>query len=91
MNPDKPKKIAEVASQLEQWTALVETLEKYGPAHSLNFPFRITALRTIMSHAGDWFEERHQDHFKTPESLTQENYQKLYVKCEDWARKKRLY
>ena len=26
MNPDKPKKIADVASQLEQWTALVETL-----------------------------------------------------------------
>ena len=32
MNPDKPKKVAEVASQLEQWAALVETLEKHGPA-----------------------------------------------------------
>ena len=90
MNPDKPKKVGDVASQLEQWTALVETLEKYGPAYSLNLPFRITALRTIMSHAGDWFEGWHQDTFKTPDSLTQENYQKLYVKCEDWARKKRL-
>ena len=90
MNPDKPKKIADVASQLEQWTALVETLEKYGPAYSLPLPFRITALRTIMTHAGEWFEGWHQDTFKTPDSVTQENYQKLYVKCEDWARKKRL-
>ena len=90
MNPDKPKKIADVASQLEQWTALVETLEKYGPAYSLPLPFRITALRTIMTHAGDWFEGWHQENFKTPDSLTMENYQKLYVKCEDWARKKRL-
>ena len=56
MNPDKPENFSEVASQLEQWTALVETLEKYGPAYSLNLPFRVMALRTIMSHAGDWFE-----------------------------------
>ena len=69
MNPDKPKNIGDVASQLEQWTVLVGTLEKYGPAYSLNLPFRITALRTIMSHAGDWFEDWHQDNFKTPDCL----------------------
>ena len=42
------------------------------------------------SHAGDWFEDWDQDNFKTPDWLSQYNYQKLYVKCEDWARKKRL-
>merc|ERR1712086_629054 len=57
---------------------------------SLPLPFRITALRVIMTHAGEWFEGWHQDIFKTPDSLTLENYQKLYIKCEDWARKKRL-
>ena len=29
INPDKPKKGGDVASQLEQWTALVETLETH--------------------------------------------------------------
>ena len=85
MKPDKPKKMGDVAFQLEQLAALVETPEKYGTARSLNLPFRTTALRTIMSHAGDWCEEWHQNHFKTPDSLTQENYQKLHVMCEDWG------
>ena len=49
MNPDKPNNIANVASQFEQWSALVETLETYGTAYSLPLSFRITALRVIMS------------------------------------------
>ena len=63
---------------------------KYGPAYSLNLPFRITALLTIMSHAGDWFEGRRQDCFNIPDSLTPEKYQTRYVRCKYLARKKRL-
>ena len=55
MNPEKPKKITDVSTTLEQWSALVESLEKYGTAYSLNHPFRVTAPRVIMSHASDWF------------------------------------
>ena len=90
MNPDKPKKITDVSNALEQWSALVEGLEKYGNAYSLNLPFRVTALRVIMGHASDWFDSWQHDCYKTPDALTYEAYQKLYRKCEDWARRKRL-
>ena len=90
MYPEKPKKITDVSSALEQRSALVEGLEKYGNAYSLNLPFRVTALRVIMGHASDWFDSWQHDCYKTPDALTQDAYQKLYRKCEDWARRKRL-
>ena len=43
MNPQTPKKSAEVSTFLEQWSALVENLEKYGDAYSLNLPFIVAA------------------------------------------------
>ena len=49
VTPCRPRKIGDARAI----TALVKTLEKYGPACSLNLPFRSTALRTIMTHAGD--------------------------------------
>ena len=63
MNFEKPNKLSDVVSQLEQWSVLVETLEKYGPACSLPLPFRVTALRIIMTHAGDWFDDWQRDCF----------------------------
>ena len=90
MNPVKPKKVTDVASHLEHWKALVESLEKFGSAYSLNLPFRITALRVIMHHAEDWFDEWYKTNIPNNESLTEKNYQALYIKCEVWARKKRL-
>ena len=36
MNPEKPKKITDVATTLEQWSALVESLEKYMGMHTLS-------------------------------------------------------
>ena len=53
MNPDPPKKVTETVSQLEEWSALVENLEKYGTAYVLPLPFKVTALRAIMVHAND--------------------------------------
>ena len=90
MNPDKPKKVTDVSTQLEQWTALVESLETYGPSYSLGLPFRVTALQVIMHHASEWFDSWQSECYKTPDALTIDSYQKLYQKCEDWARKKRL-
>eukprot|EP00959_Pyramimonas_sp_CCMP1952_P104938 2193615-Pyramimonas_sp.AAC.1 len=52
MSPDKFRNIICVTSQFEQWTSLVETLEKYGLACSLNLLFRIAALGGIVSPAG---------------------------------------
>ena len=51
MNPDKPKKVSDVSTQLEQWTALVESLETYEPSYSLGLPFRVTALQGTVTHA----------------------------------------
>ena len=53
MNPGKPEKKSDVASLLGHWAALVETLEKYGPACSSNLPFRIDASRAVMTRARD--------------------------------------
>ena len=90
MKPEKPKKVTDVSTSLEQWSALVEGLEKYGNAYSLGLPFRVTALQVIMHHASDWFDSWQHDCYKTPDALTLEAYLKLYRKCEDWARRKRL-
>ena len=79
-----------MATQLEQWSALVENLEKFGDAYALNLPFRVTALRTIMHRANDWFDSWQAECYTTPDSLNMDAYLKLYRKCEDWARKKRL-
>ena len=90
MRPDTPKKVTEVATQLEQWSALVESLEKFGDARALNLPFRVTALRAIMHRASDWFDSWQTECYETPGALNLEAYQTLYRRCEDWARKKRL-
>ena len=90
MRPEAPKKVTEVAAQLEQWSALVESLEKFGDACALNLPFRVTALRAIMHRASDWFDSWQAECYKTPDSLNLEAYQKLCRRCEDWARKKRM-
>ena len=87
MNPEKPNKVSDVATQLEQWSALVESLEKYGPANSLPLPSRVTALRITLSHAGDWCDDWQQDCYKIPEVLNIDTCQSLLLKCEDWARK----
>ena len=89
MNPERPRQVTDVAPQLEQWCALVETLAKYGSSYSLGLPFWVTALRIIMSHAGDWFGGWQKECSKPPEALDNDSYQKLYTRCEDWARKKR--
>ena len=83
MNPDAPRKLRDVSAKLEEWRALVEALEKHGPAYELGLPFRVTALRKIMVHAEDWFVQNR--FWSTPVCLTQETYQKLYTKCEDWG------
>ena len=44
-----------------------------------------------MVRADDWFDEWQQGFYSTPDGLSHETYQKLYAKCEDWARKKKLY
>ena len=90
MNPEPPKKATEVASKLEEWSSLVEALEKHGSTYVLPLLFRVTALRNIMTIARDWFDEWHQDLIKTPDALTQDTYNKLYIKCEEWARRKKL-
>ena len=65
MAPEKPNKISDVPPHLGQWSALVETLQKYASAYSRPSPCRGTALRAINSHAGDWFDDWQQDCFKT--------------------------
>ena len=67
-----------------------ENLEKHGKDYSLPLPFKVTALRAIMIHANDWFDEWQQACWRTPDALNIDPFQKLYAKREDWARKKRL-
>ena len=43
-----------------------------------------------MVHANDWFDEWQQGCYRTPDMLNIDTFQKLYSKCEDWARKKKL-
>ena len=90
MNPEPPKRIKDTATRLEEWKALVGNLEKYGSAYELPLPFKVTALRRIMEHARDWFDEWQQSIYATPADLNDDKYAKLYSKCEDWARKKKL-
>ena len=90
MNPDPPKKVTETMSRLEEWSALVENLERYGTAYVLPLLSKVTALRAIMVHANDWFDEWQQSCYRSPDAPDVDTYQKLYVKCEDWARKKKL-
>ena len=90
MNPERPKKISDVAGRLEKWNQLVNALEKYGPAYSLGLPYRVTALKSIMCHATEWFDAWQAECYRTPDLLSEATYQKLFAKCEDWARKKRL-
>ena len=66
---------------MEQWSALVESLEKYGDAYSLNMPFRVTALRAIMGSANDWLDSWHNECYKTPGASNTEACQKLCRKC----------
>ena len=68
----------------------METLEKHGPAHALPLHFKAAALRTIMTHANDWFDEWQQGFYCTPDGLNIDAYQKLRTKCGDWARRKEL-
>ena len=94
MKPEKPKKINQGASQLEQWSALVETLEKYGSAYSLSCPFlRVAAQGVIVHFAGDWFDDLQRDCFNnnSPDALTMGRRIKRRAKREDWARKKHLH
>ena len=93
MSPDEPRHMAGFVTDLEQWSAPVETLvEKFGPAYSLPPPFGVTALRVIARRAGDRFDDRRQDCFKknAPESLIIESHQKLFAECEDWVLEKKL-
>merc|ERR1712113_804501 len=53
MNPDRPKRVNEVANRLEKWSQLVNALEKYGPSYSLGLPHRVTLLKSIMCHASE--------------------------------------
>ena len=78
MNPEKPSKVIQVSTTLEQWSALVESLEKYGDAYPLNVPFRVAALRVIMGHASDWFDSWQNECYKTQHALYLEAYHKLY-------------
>ena len=43
-----------------------------------------------MGHASDLFDSWQHERYKTPDALNLDAYQKLYRKCEDWARRKRL-
>ena len=58
----------------------------------LPVPIKITALKGLMHLASAWFDGWHSDVFKnsSPELLTADRNQKLFVNCKDWARKKRL-
>eukprot|EP00959_Pyramimonas_sp_CCMP1952_P377316 7902967-Pyramimonas_sp.AAC.1 len=85
MNPEPPKKITDAVARLEEWSALAENLEQYGKYYSLPLPFKVTALRAIVVHANDWFDEWQQACWRTPGALNVDSFQKLYSKCEDWA------
>ena len=83
MNPDKPETIGDVVSQ---FITLDGASRDVGEARAS----ALVKLAIPNHRAGDWFEDGHQDYFKTPDSSTRENYQNPHVKCEDWARNKRL-
>ena len=88
MNPDEPERAGEVAAELEEWSALVETLEKHGTARALLLPFKVTALRASMTHASDWLDEWQQGFYGTLNVLNLDTYQKPRTKRADWAREK---
>eukprot|EP00959_Pyramimonas_sp_CCMP1952_P461239 9481258-Pyramimonas_sp.AAC.4 len=41
MNPEQPKKVTETAAKLEEWSAVVESREKYGKDIHYRFPSRL--------------------------------------------------
>ena len=43
-----------------------------------------------MHHASEWFDAWQSECYRTPDLLSETTYQRLFAKCEDWARKKRL-
>eukprot|EP00959_Pyramimonas_sp_CCMP1952_P274569 5739839-Pyramimonas_sp.AAC.1 len=60
MEPDRPNEISDTSVQLERWSALAEKLDKRGNSYELPLPFKITALKLIMAHAGEWFDDGQQ-------------------------------
>ena len=80
-----------MAVQLEQWTACVESLGKYGTTYFLGLLFRVTALHAIMAYAGDRVDDWQRGRCKTPDAMTEDAYGKLQAKREDWARKRRIF
>eukprot|EP00959_Pyramimonas_sp_CCMP1952_P126599 2647716-Pyramimonas_sp.AAC.1 len=72
MSPAAQYNVIDEATQLEQWSALVESFEKYGRACSLPVPCRVAALRVTMTRGGDWFDDWQQDCFKMSELLNVE-------------------
>eukprot|EP00959_Pyramimonas_sp_CCMP1952_P009673 202012-Pyramimonas_sp.AAC.1 len=48
------KKASDMSPHFEQCSVLTEKLDKYGASSALHWPFRITALKIIMAHAGEW-------------------------------------
>ena len=58
MKPDKPKKEDQVYRTLDEWCTSLSTLRKQGEEYELQPTFKITALKDIMHHRSEWFEER---------------------------------
>ena len=79
-----------VSTTLEHWAGMVESLEKCGGACRFKLPFRVTALRVIVSHASDWFDNKQRECYKTLDDLAPEACHNMYQQCEVWEREMRF-
>ena len=52
MNPERPKRLADVSGHFEQWSSRVDTLEKFGEDYKLSLQFKITSPMVTMHRAG---------------------------------------
>ena len=96
MAPPVPKDDYELSEGLEKWMTQVTTLANMGDEYKLQTPFKIAALRILMSNKVDKFDQlKEQAKSSIPEGTPSENIQEtlfasLIGKLREYVTEKRL-
>ncbi len=91
MSPERPKRPADVAAAIDIWKERVDQLERYGTEYKLSVNYKLTALKEIMHHREDWFEEKWEEtDDDTGNKFLDTRFAELLIMCEAWARRKKV-